>query len=61
VRNSPSGWRRFVNAEMIFAGGRGTRFGMLTHPGIAIMPAALRAARSHGMPVRLPDRHRRRL
>lgn len=34
----------FVNAEMIFAGGKWDTFRMLTHPGIAIMPAALVAA-----------------
>ena len=34
----------FVNAEMIFAGGKWDTFRMLTHPGIAIMPAALAAA-----------------
>src|SRR5205085_11980639 len=31
----------FVNAEMIFAGGKWDTFRMLTHPGIAILPAAL--------------------
>ena len=30
----------FVNAEMIFAGGKWDTFRMLTHPGIAIFPAA---------------------
>ena len=34
----------FVNAEMIFAGGKWDTFRMLTHPGIAIIPAALVAA-----------------
>jgi 2-methylcitrate dehydratase PrpD len=34
----------FVNAEMIFAGGKWDTFRMLTHPGIAILPAALVAA-----------------
>jgi hypothetical protein len=34
----------FVNAEMIFAGGKWDTFRMLTHPGIAILPAALAAA-----------------
>ncbi|MBV9814623.1 MAG: MmgE/PrpD family protein [Alphaproteobacteria bacterium] len=34
----------FVNAEMIFAGGKRDTFRMLTHPGIAILPAALAAA-----------------
>src|SRR6201998_3332897 len=34
----------FVNAEMIFAGGKWDTFRMLTHPGTAILPAALVAA-----------------
>ncbi len=34
----------FVNAEMIFAGGKWDTFRMLTHPGIAILPAAFAAA-----------------
>ena len=34
----------FINAEMIFAGGKWDTFRMLTHPGIAILPAALAAA-----------------
>jgi hypothetical protein len=34
----------FVNAETIFAGGKWDTFRMLTHPGIAILPAALVAA-----------------
>jgi 2-methylcitrate dehydratase PrpD len=34
----------FVNAEMIFAGGKWDTFRMLTHPGVAIVPAALAAA-----------------
>jgi 2-methylcitrate dehydratase PrpD len=34
----------FVNAESIFAGGKWDTFRMLTHPGIAILPAALAAA-----------------
>ncbi len=38
----------FVNAEMIFAGGKWDTFRMLTHPGIAIMPAALTAAEVTG-------------
>jgi 2-methylcitrate dehydratase PrpD len=38
----------FVNAEMIFAGGKWDTFRMLTHPGIAIMPAALAAAEVTG-------------
>src|SRR5262249_11108347 len=31
----------FVNAEIIFAGGKWDTFRMLTHPGIAILPAAI--------------------
>ena len=38
----------FVNAEMIFAGGKWDTFRMLTHPGTAIMPAALAAAEIDG-------------
>ncbi len=38
----------FVNAEMIFAGGKWDTFRMLTHPGTAIMPAALAAAEIAG-------------
>ena len=38
----------FINAEMIFAGGKWDTFRMLTHPGIAIMPAALAAAEATG-------------
>jgi hypothetical protein len=38
----------FVNAEMIFAGGKWDTFRMLTHPGIAILPAALAAAEISG-------------
>src|SRR5271165_3137382 len=38
----------FVNAEMIFAGGKWDTFRMLTHPGIAILPAALVAAEIAG-------------
>jgi 2-methylcitrate dehydratase PrpD len=34
----------FVNAEMILAGGKWDTFRMLTHPGTAILPAALVAA-----------------
>src|SRR5947199_1676871 len=34
----------FVNAETIFAGGKWDTFRMLTHPGTAILPAALAAA-----------------
>src|SRR3974390_336662 len=33
-----------VNAEMMLAGGKGDTFRMLTHPGTAILPAALVAA-----------------
>src|SRR5256886_9257278 len=38
----------FANAEMIFAGGKWDTFRMLTHPGIAILPAALAAAEITG-------------
>src|SRR6516225_11705283 len=38
----------FVNAEMIFAGGKWDTFRMLTHPGIAILPAALVSAETAG-------------
>jgi 2-methylcitrate dehydratase MmgE/PrpD-like protein len=38
----------FVNAEMIFAGGKWDTFRMLTHPGIAILPAAFAAAEIAG-------------
>src|SRR5712671_120740 len=42
------GGAAFVNAETIFAGGKWDTFRMLTHPGIAIMPAALVAAEITG-------------
>src|SRR5437899_6398953 len=38
----------FVNAETIFAGGKWDTFRMLTHPGIAILPAASAAAERSG-------------
>jgi hypothetical protein len=38
----------FVNAETIFAGGKWDTFRMLTHPGIAILPAALASAEITG-------------
>jgi 2-methylcitrate dehydratase PrpD len=38
----------FVNAEMILAGGKWDTFRMLTHPGTAILPAALVAAEATG-------------
>jgi 2-methylcitrate dehydratase PrpD len=38
----------FVNAEAIFAGGKWDTFRMLTHPGTAILPAALAAAEAAG-------------
>src|SRR5246127_404068 len=38
----------FVNAETIFAGGKWDTFRMLTHPGVAILPAALVAAEITG-------------
>src|SRR5882762_472206 len=47
------GGAAFVNAEMIFAGGKWDTFRMLTHPGIAILPAALVAAELTGCSGRL--------
>ena len=38
----------FVNTETIFAGGKWDTFRMLTHPGTAILPAALVAAEAAG-------------
>jgi hypothetical protein len=38
----------FVNAETVFAGGKWDTFRMLTHPGIAILPAALVTAEITG-------------
>lgn len=38
----------FVNAEMLLAGGKWDTFRMLTHPGTAIIPAALVAAETTG-------------
>src|SRR5215207_2372858 len=38
----------FVNAEMILAGGKWDTFRMLTHPGSAILPAALATAEVEG-------------
>jgi len=38
----------FVNSEMTFAGGKWDTFRMLTHPGCAILPAALAAAEVKG-------------
>ena len=38
----------FVNTETIFAGGKWDTFRMLTHPGTAILPAALAAAEVAG-------------
>ncbi|MCX7200555.1 MAG: MmgE/PrpD family protein [Proteobacteria bacterium] len=38
----------FVNAEMILAGGKWDTFRMLTHPGSAILPAAIAAAEITG-------------
>src|SRR5205807_5971259 len=37
----------FVNTEIIFAGGKWDTFRMLTHPGTAILPAALAAAETN--------------
>jgi len=42
------GGAAFANSEMAFAGGKWDTFRMLTHPGIAIMPAALAAAETTG-------------
>src|SRR6201998_3340659 len=42
------GGAAYVNAEMIFAGGKWDTFRMLTHPGIAILPSALVAAETAG-------------
>jgi MmgE/PrpD N-terminal domain len=42
------GGAAFVNAEMILAGGKWDTFRMLTHPGTAILPAALVAAEITG-------------
>src|SRR5579862_1158562 len=39
----------FVNTEIIFAGGKWDTFRMLTHPGTAILPAALAAAEVAGV------------
>jgi 2-methylcitrate dehydratase PrpD len=47
VRLSKGG-AAFVNAEMILAGGKWDTFRMLTHPGAAIIPAALVAAEITG-------------
>src|SRR5437667_5458831 len=38
----------FVTTEIIFAGGKWDTFRMLTHPGTAILPAALAAAETNG-------------
>src|ERR1700686_5266135 len=38
----------FVNAEMIFAGGKGDPLRMVPHPGVHIRPAALAAAEATG-------------
>src|SRR5271169_91962 len=42
------GGAAFVNAEIIFAGGKWDTFRMLTHPGIAILPAAIVTAEITG-------------
>src|SRR6266478_9863518 len=42
------GGAAFVNAEMIFAGGKWDTFRMLTHPGTSIIPCALIAAETTG-------------
>ena len=52
----------FVNAEMIFAGGKWDTFRMLTHPGTAILPAALVAGEIAGLDGEgVPHRRRSRL
>jgi hypothetical protein len=38
----------FVNAEMMLAGGKWDTFRMVTHPGCAVLPAAIAAAESTG-------------
>jgi hypothetical protein len=43
----------FVNSEMILAGGKWDTFRMLTHPGTAVLPAALAAAERTGCSGRL--------
>ena len=42
------GGAAFANSEMAFAGGKWDTFRMLTHPGTAIIPAALVAAETEG-------------
>ena len=42
------GGSAYVDAETIFAGGKWDTFRMLTHPGIAILPAAFAAAEANG-------------
>ncbi|MCG8547963.1 MAG: MmgE/PrpD family protein, partial [Alphaproteobacteria bacterium] len=37
-----------VDSELIYTGGKWDTFRMLTHPGTAILPAALVAAETHG-------------
>jgi 2-methylcitrate dehydratase PrpD len=46
------GGAAFANAEMMFAGGKWDTFRMLTHPGTAIIPAALVAAENARVPGR---------
>lgn len=43
-----AGGAAFVNSEMALAGGKWDTFRMLTHPGSAILPAALAAAETSG-------------
>src|SRR5712692_12335 len=43
----------FVNTETIFAGGKWDTFRMLTHPGTAILPAALAAGEASGADGRI--------
>src|SRR4030095_5528413 len=42
------GGAAFANSEMMLAGGKGGTFRMITHPGTAIIPAALAAAEADG-------------
>ena len=46
------GGAAFANAEMMFAGGKWDTFRMLTHPGTAIIPAALVATENARVPGR---------
>jgi 2-methylcitrate dehydratase PrpD len=46
------GGAAFANSEMSLAGGKWDTFRMLTHPGTSIVPAALAAAETEGVPGR---------